>query len=296
MTRPVWIVDGARTPFIKARGQPGPFTPVDLAVQAGRALPVPRAPARIGCIGALGDQPFPAPLAGVAEIRLAVTVAVGGEAERIAPVDRVLQQHLALAQWQRAQVAAGEMQQIEEVVADVDAAGPRLVGIADLHAALQPREAGDGTLEGHDLAVEHAVAPGPASQRVDQLRVGIAELLAVAAQNPRRAAAHHRHRALAVELALENPARIGKPLIGQGRQRRRPPAGQRLRPGALAILPGQAGERARHPSLPISSMLRPDSTESGSVETGFRRASAASSSTLTSSQRVSSPVPIRCSA
>ena len=38
MSRPVYIVDGARTPFIKARGRPGPFTPVDLAVQCGRPL------------------------------------------------------------------------------------------------------------------------------------------------------------------------------------------------------------------------------------------------------------------
>lgn len=36
--RPVYIVDGARTPFLKAQTGPGPFTPVDLAVQAGRSL------------------------------------------------------------------------------------------------------------------------------------------------------------------------------------------------------------------------------------------------------------------
>lgn len=36
--RPVYVVDGARTPFLKARGKPGPFSPVDLAVQCGRSL------------------------------------------------------------------------------------------------------------------------------------------------------------------------------------------------------------------------------------------------------------------
>ncbi len=36
--RPVFIVDGARTPFLKVRGKPGPFSPVDLAVQCGRPL------------------------------------------------------------------------------------------------------------------------------------------------------------------------------------------------------------------------------------------------------------------
>ena len=36
--RPVYIVDGARTPFLKARHAPGLFSASDLAVQAGRAL------------------------------------------------------------------------------------------------------------------------------------------------------------------------------------------------------------------------------------------------------------------
>jgi acetyl-CoA C-acetyltransferase len=36
--RPVYIVDGGRTPFLKARGAPGAFRASDLAVAAGRAL------------------------------------------------------------------------------------------------------------------------------------------------------------------------------------------------------------------------------------------------------------------
>ena len=35
---PVYLIDGARTPFLKARGGPGPFSASDLATQAGRAL------------------------------------------------------------------------------------------------------------------------------------------------------------------------------------------------------------------------------------------------------------------
>ena len=39
MTRaPVYVVDGARTPFLKSKNRPGPFAAGDLAVQAGRAL------------------------------------------------------------------------------------------------------------------------------------------------------------------------------------------------------------------------------------------------------------------
>ena len=45
MARPVFIVDGSRTPFLKARSGPGPFTPVDLAVQCGRPLLAPASPA-----------------------------------------------------------------------------------------------------------------------------------------------------------------------------------------------------------------------------------------------------------
>jgi acetyl-CoA C-acetyltransferase len=36
--KPVYVVDGARTPFLKARNAPGPFAASDLAVQAGRSL------------------------------------------------------------------------------------------------------------------------------------------------------------------------------------------------------------------------------------------------------------------
>ena len=36
--RPVFIVDGARTPFLKAQGAPGPFSASDLALGAARSL------------------------------------------------------------------------------------------------------------------------------------------------------------------------------------------------------------------------------------------------------------------
>jgi acetyl-CoA C-acetyltransferase len=36
--RDVYIVDGSRTPFLKARGKPGPFSSSDLAVSTGRTL------------------------------------------------------------------------------------------------------------------------------------------------------------------------------------------------------------------------------------------------------------------
>lgn len=38
LARPVYVVDGARTPFLKSKNRPGPFAAADLATQAGRAL------------------------------------------------------------------------------------------------------------------------------------------------------------------------------------------------------------------------------------------------------------------
>ncbi|MDH5579742.1 MAG: acetyl-CoA C-acyltransferase, partial [Betaproteobacteria bacterium] len=36
--QPIYVIDGARTPFLKSKNRPGPFAAGDLAVQAGRAL------------------------------------------------------------------------------------------------------------------------------------------------------------------------------------------------------------------------------------------------------------------
>ncbi|MGH8674542.1 MAG: acetyl-CoA C-acetyltransferase [Burkholderiales bacterium] len=38
LAKPIYIIDGARTPFLKAKNRPGPFSASDLATQAGRAL------------------------------------------------------------------------------------------------------------------------------------------------------------------------------------------------------------------------------------------------------------------
>lgn len=78
--RPVYIVDGARTPFLRARGKPGPFTPVDLAVQCGRPLLLrqPFAPDSfdtviLGCVNVVADEMNPAR---VAALRLGMGAAM----------------------------------------------------------------------------------------------------------------------------------------------------------------------------------------------------------------------------
>src|ERR1051325_6564524 len=87
MARPVFIVDGSRTPFIKARSGPGPFTPVDLAVQCGRPL-LARQPFAadafdqviLGCVNVIADEMNPARVAalrvGMGERMVAFTVQI----------------------------------------------------------------------------------------------------------------------------------------------------------------------------------------------------------------------------
>src|SRR5246127_3597410 len=87
MARPVFIVDGCRTPFLKARGGPGPVTPVDLAVQWGRPLLArqPFAPDAfdqviLGCVNVIADEMNPARVAalrlGMGERVVAFTVQI----------------------------------------------------------------------------------------------------------------------------------------------------------------------------------------------------------------------------
>jgi acetyl-CoA C-acetyltransferase len=85
--RPVYIVDGSRTPFIRARGRPGPFTPVDLTVACGKPLLLrqPFAPDAfdeviLGCVVVLADEANPARIAalrlGMGEAMAAFTVQI----------------------------------------------------------------------------------------------------------------------------------------------------------------------------------------------------------------------------
>lgn len=85
--RPVYIIDGSRTPFLKARTGPGPFTPVDLAVQCGRPL-LMRQPFKpqefdrviLGCVNVIADEMNPARVAalrlGMGEAMSAFTVQI----------------------------------------------------------------------------------------------------------------------------------------------------------------------------------------------------------------------------
>ncbi len=72
--RPVYIVDGARTPYLKAREKPGPFKAADLAVAAGKALLVrqPFVPEALDevILGCIIPGPDEANIARVVSLRL----------------------------------------------------------------------------------------------------------------------------------------------------------------------------------------------------------------------------------
>ncbi len=72
--REVYIVDGARTPFLKARGKPGDYSASDLAINAGRELLArqPFAPSDLGevVIGCMMPSPDEANIGRVIALRL----------------------------------------------------------------------------------------------------------------------------------------------------------------------------------------------------------------------------------
>ena len=79
---PVYIVDGARTPFLKARNRPGPFAASDLATAAGRALLLrqPFAPTDVDevILGCAAPSPDEVNIGRVAALRMGCGLKVPG--------------------------------------------------------------------------------------------------------------------------------------------------------------------------------------------------------------------------
>lgn len=73
-SQPIYIVDGVRTPFLKARNRPGPFAASDLATDAGRALLLRQAfdPTRIDevILGCAAPSPDEVNIGRVASLRM----------------------------------------------------------------------------------------------------------------------------------------------------------------------------------------------------------------------------------
>ncbi|HMV16751.1 MAG TPA: acetyl-CoA C-acetyltransferase [Zoogloea sp.] len=82
MTTPVYIIDGARTPFLKARNAPGPFAASDLATAAGSALLMrqPFAPDQLDevILGCASPSPDEVNIGRVVALRMGCGVKVPG--------------------------------------------------------------------------------------------------------------------------------------------------------------------------------------------------------------------------
>ena len=82
MTTPVYIIDGARTPFLKARNAPGPFAASDLATAAGSALLMrqPFAPDQLDevILGSASPSPDEVNIGRVVALRMGCGVKVPG--------------------------------------------------------------------------------------------------------------------------------------------------------------------------------------------------------------------------
>jgi len=97
--------------------------------------------------------------------------------------------------------------------------------MADSQALLQPGEPGLAAVERDDLPVDNEAVGLLGRQGLRDLGVGAGVLLLVAGHQPDLAAGLERQAPLAVELALEDPRRVGEPVLGESGQLRVEPAG-----------------------------------------------------------------------
>jgi acetyl-CoA C-acetyltransferase len=111
MTRTTYIVDGARTPFLKARNRPGPFAASDLATAAGRDL--------------LNRQPFEP--AALDEVILGCAAPSVDEVN----IGRVVALRMGCGQkvpgWTVMRNCASGMQALDSAIANIDAGRSNLV-------------------------------------------------------------------------------------------------------------------------------------------------------------------------
>ena len=236
---------------------------VGLALEL-QPVPAPACPVRR--IVALGDEPFPALAARFGVVRLAVVVPVLGVPQRVIERQQPGQHALALPQRQWPDIPAVGVQDVEDVVEDRHPAQQHGVGADDVDARLQQLEAGLRAVERDDLAVDDEaavalVAQSLVTQRRGDLGIVAGDLLLVAGHQPDTRIGAEREAALAVQLALEQPAGAGEPVLGQGGQLWLEPV--RLRGLLRCVL--LARPRLRHDGSPF--LPGPGPLRSGRVST-----------------------------
>lgn len=127
---------------------------------------------------------------------------------------------------------AVEVQQVEHVVDDRDRAARGTRRVDDADALLQAGEAGPPVLECDDLAVNHEIVGRLVCQCVGDLGIGAIESLARPGQQAQLRPLAKGEAALAVQLAPEQPPRVGEPPVGEGGEHRLDPRerSRRLQP------------------------------------------------------------------
>ena len=164
-----------------------------------------------GAVGALGDQPLPALAAGLDEELLAVAVAVLRPAHVAMEFERVAEQPLARSQRELAHVVTFEPQDVEHVVEDRDVVLAPLCELGE--ARLRP-------VERDHLTVDREAIALLLFERLDELGPAVVLGQVVAREELDGGAGADRDTPDPVELALEDPVRIGEPLVGQHRLHR----------------------------------------------------------------------------
>lgn len=216
-----------------------------LIAHAFELQPVLRATALVGGVGPLGDHSLVpaftcAPVGGDP-----VPDAVRRTAQRVGEVDRSAQQPLSPQERHLDGGHAVEMQEVEHVVEDTHRRRPGHVGVGEAQPTLQPGEAGPPAVEGHHLSVHDEPRDRLGGKRIHQFGIGSIERLTITRHQPHPIAVAERQASHAVELALEDPVRIGEPVVGEGGQGGRAPVGHRFVVQRFAHRTGQARE-VRH--------------------------------------------------
>src|ERR687884_1945262 len=122
LPKPIYVIDGARTPFLKSKNRPGAFSAADLATQAGRALLVrqPFAPSELdevilGCAAPSVDE---VNIGRVAALRMGCGQKVPG--------------------WTVMRNCASGMQAVDSAISNILAGRSELVLAGGVHALSRP--------------------------------------------------------------------------------------------------------------------------------------------------------------
>ena len=174
-----------------------------LLLHALEFQPVARPARHIQGLGIFCDHTFPSKAARVTVVGLSLGVAVAGESERVAKLERPAKEFFTMSERQLPCVVLIEIDQVEQAKPHRDAANQLGGRVLNLHALLEQGEARDVTFEGNDFAVKYEVGGALAKEGFNQFWVSLVKALTVAGKEAQVAAATEHEATLSVELFLE---------------------------------------------------------------------------------------------